>query len=245
MIRLLPDIDLARIAPLPDVEKRQELEAFKLGNPSITYKPLRLNFTDILNVRPEMFDRIDPTELPVIEKKVRRQARWDKEELANLRVARGLHSFAQEKFIIGRREEFYPFQMRMGWKVNLWLPAILAIEDAPFATFIDPRSSRGLNETARRFVFSMMHERIRVEDLDFADVRLCIIRFGEPTEYGSDDKTYGIRPARFYTDKNIDLIPLDELERMVTTTYEIWRDVSEGREREARRHTGGAGPLFG
>lgn len=37
MTRLLPDIDLARIAPLPDAEKRQELEMFKLGSPSITY----------------------------------------------------------------------------------------------------------------------------------------------------------------------------------------------------------------
>lgn len=245
MTRLLPDIDLARIAPLPDAEKRRELEVFKLSNPSITYKPLRSNYSDILNIRPEMFDRVDPTELSVIERKVMRQARWDKEELANLRVVRGLHALAQEKMIIGRLEEFYPFQMRMGWKVNLWLPTILAIEEAPFATFVDPRGSRGLNETARRFAFSMMHERIRVEDPDYTDVRLCIIRFGKPAEFGSDDMTKGIRPARFYTDENIDLIPLDELERMVATTYEIWREVSEGREREARRRAGDAGPLFG
>lgn len=109
MTRLLPDIDLARIAPLPDAEKRQELERFKRGSPSITYKPLRANYADILNVRPEMFDRVDPTELSVIESKVKRQARRGEEELANLRVARGLHALAQEKMIIGRREEFYPF----------------------------------------------------------------------------------------------------------------------------------------
>lgn len=244
MTRLLPDTDLARIAPLPDAEKRQELEMFKLGNPSITYNPLRANYADILNVRPEMFDRVDPTELSVIERKVKRQARWDKEELANLRVARGLHALAQEKMIIGRREEFYPFQMRMGWKVNLWLPTILAIEEAPFATFIDPRGTRGLNEVARRFAFSMMHERIRVEDPDYAEVRLSIIKFGQPTEIDADDKTKGIRPARLFTDESVDLIPLDELKRMVATTYEIWREVSEGRERETRRRAGGAGPLF-
>lgn len=244
MTRLLPDIDLARIAPLPDAEKRQELEMFKVGSPSINYKPLRANYADILNVRPEMFDRVDPTELSVIERKVKRQARWDKEELANLRVARGLHALAREKMIVGRREEFYPFQMRMGWKVNLWLPTILAIEEVPFATFIDPRGTRGLNEVARRFAFSMMHERIRLEDPDFAEIRLSIIKFGQPTEYGADDKVKGIRSARLYTDEGIDLIPLDELERMVATTYEIWREVSEGRQREARRRAGGAGPLF-
>ena len=91
----------------------------------------------------------------------------------------------------------------------------------------------------------MMHERIRMDDPDFANVRLCIIRFGEPMEYGAGDKAKGIRPARFDTDEHVDLIPLDELERMVATTYEIWREVSEGRERDARRRAGGAGPLFG
>ncbi|WP_217355599.1 hypothetical protein [Ruegeria sp. HKCCA4008] len=241
----MPDIDLARIAPLPDAEKRHELEKFKLGNPSINYKPLRSNFSDILNVRPEMFDRIDPTELSVIERKVKRQARWDKEELANLRVVRGLHALAQEKKVIGRRQEFYPFQMRMGWKVSLWLPTILAIDEAPYATFIDPRGNRGLNDIARQFAFSMMHERIRVEDPDFEEVRLSIVKFGQPTERHAGDKKKGFRPARFFTDEGVDLIPLDELERMVATTYEIWREVSEGREQEARRRAAGAGPLFG
>lgn len=128
--------------------------------------------------------------------------------------------------------------------MNLWLPTILAIEEAPFATFIDPRGTRGLNEVARRFAFSMMHERIRVEDPDYTEVRLSIIKFGQPTEIDADDKTKGIRPARLFTDEGVDLIPLDELERVVATTYEIWREVSEDRERETRRRAGGAGPLF-
>jgi hypothetical protein len=43
-IRRLPEIDLARVATLPTDQKRRALEQFKLGHPTITYKPVRARF---------------------------------------------------------------------------------------------------------------------------------------------------------------------------------------------------------
>ncbi len=60
-IRRLPEIDLARIAPLPADQKRRALEHFKLGHPTITYKPVRTRFADIFNVQPYMFAAVDAT----------------------------------------------------------------------------------------------------------------------------------------------------------------------------------------
>lgn len=49
-MRRLPEIDLARIAPLATDQKRRALERFKLGHPTLTYKPVRALFADIFNV---------------------------------------------------------------------------------------------------------------------------------------------------------------------------------------------------
>ena len=82
----------------------------------------------------------------------------------------------------------------------------------------------------------MMHERIRAADEDFAGLKLAIVRFGDP----EGDK----RAARLFTDEGVDLYGLDELEIMVSSTYEMWRQVCEDREREARSKGTGTGPLI-
>jgi hypothetical protein len=44
---LLPETDLARIAPLPTEQKWKALESFRLGVPPYSYKPLRSNIADL------------------------------------------------------------------------------------------------------------------------------------------------------------------------------------------------------
>lgn len=235
-IRPLPDIDLARIAPQSEDMKRKSLELFRFGRVEITYQPTRSCYADLLNVRPELFGCSEPTGWSVIEGRIKKASRSDVEEEANLRVARGLHDFALAERIIGRKQEFFPIQMSFGRKVSLWLPMILAVQDEPHAVFVDPRRNRGLDQAGRRFAFSMMHERIRAVDEDFAHVRLAIIRFGDP----NGDR----RAVRVFTDQGVDLYSLDELEKMVASTYEIWSEVCEGREREMRQRPTGTGPLI-
>ena len=82
----------------------------------------------------------------------------------------------------------------------------------------------------------MMHERIRAADEDYADVRLTIAQFHKPEK--------GFRAVRLYTDEGVDLFSREELELMVASTYEMWRDVLEERDREARGRATGTGPLI-
>jgi hypothetical protein len=236
-IRPLPDIDLARIAPQSDDMKRKSLEQMKGGFSTFSYRPVRSSFSDIFNIQPELdFGTAEPTPWARIEAELRKRCKSDEEFLYNKRVALGLHDFATSGRVMGRREEFFPLGMGMGRKVTFWLPMIVAIDEAASAIFIEPRATKGLTAEGRRFAFSMMHERIRAEDEDFADVRLTIVQFYKPE--------YERRAVRLHTDDGIELYSREELELMVASTYEMWRDVLEEREREARQRPTGTGSLI-
>lgn len=231
-IRPLPDIDLARITPLPPDQQRRSLKQIRYGRPPFSYAPLRSCFHDIFNVQPAMFGPVAPTEWAVIEKSLLKKCTSPDELTSNLQVAKGLHAFTSRTEIRGRGQDFFPLPMSVGHKVVYWMGMILAIEEQAFVPFIDPRRSRGLSRVGRRFAFSMMHERIRVADPDYSSVRFAIFQFG--------DEADGVRYPMMHTDINIERYSLDEMEAMVSTTYEIWREVCEEREIESRRKAGGA-----
>ena len=236
-IRPLPDIDLARIAPLPKDQQRRQLEQMRYGRPPFSYNPLRTCFHDIFNVQPEMFGLLEPTAWPIVEAKVRAKCRSEDELKANTAVAEGLHHFATTVQMLGRAQEFFSLSMSTGQRVTYWLPMVLSYEDRPIIPFIDPRKSRGLSRAARRFVFSMMHEHIRAADPDYEMVGLGIFQFGD----GEDSA----RVPHLHTDDGVELIPLLELESMVASTYALWKEISEEREVETRRRAGGmGGPLI-
>ncbi len=230
-IRRLPDIDLARIAPLARDQQRKHLEQFRYGRPPFSYAPLRACFHDIFNVQPALFGPVAPTDWVVVEETLRKKCKSEDEFIANLRVAKGLHQFTNAKQIFGRAREFFPLGMGAGQRVVYWLSMILAIDEQPLVPFIDPRRSKGLTEAGRRFAFSMMHERIRAADPDYANVRFAIFQFG--------DIEGDIRRPMFHTDEGIELFSIEEMETMVATTYELWREVCEERETETRRKASG------
>ncbi|MEM1040856.1 MAG: hypothetical protein AAGI12_15450 [Pseudomonadota bacterium] len=236
-MRPLPEIDLARIAPLPEDMKRKNLEQMKAGRPPFTYKPLRSCYSDIFNIQPDLaFGSAARTDWNVIEGLIRKRSKSEKEIVHNLRVARGLHGFATSGRVFGRKHEFFPLSMGVGRKVSFWLPMVLAIDDQPHAIFVEPRRSKGLTAEGRRVAFSMMHERIRAADEDFADLKLAIVRFSDPHQNKRD--------ARLFVDDGIDLFSLDELEAMVASTYAMWAEVLDEREAETRRRGTGTGPLI-
>jgi len=216
--------------------KRKSLEQMKGGRPPFSYNPLRSCFDDIFNIQPGLaFGSSLPTPWSVIETELDKRCRSEIERVHNKRVARGLHDFAASGRVMGRKHEFFPLSMGVGRKVTLWLPMILAIDEQAHAIFIEPRRARGLNAAGMRFAFSMMHERIRAADEDFA-VCLGIVKFADP----DGDR----RAARLFTDTGVDLHPLDELEQMVASTYEMWREVLEEREHAERGRGTGTGPLI-
>jgi hypothetical protein len=236
-IRPLPDIDLARIAPQRDDMKRKSLEQMKGGFSTFSYKPVRSCFSDLFNIQPELdLGVAEPTPWAVTEAELKKRSKSDEEFTYNRRVALGLRDFATSGRVFGRKHEFFPLSMGLGRKVTFWLPMILAIDEQASALFIEPRRTRGLTAEGRRFAFSMMHERIRAADEDFADVRLTIVQFGDP----SNDR----RAVRLHTDEGVELYTREELELMVASTYEMWREVLEEREAEARKRSTGTGPLI-
>ena len=230
-IRPLPEIDLARLAPLPEPHQRKLLAQFRDGWPPISYRPLRSCLPDILNVQPELFEPVAATEWSVVEALVSKECRSEEERVANLSAVRGLHQFALDNNLLGRAQMFFPMAMGVGQHVVYWLPLVLVLNGGAFVPFLDPRRSHGLTREGRRFVFSMMHERIRVVDPDFASVQLAIIQFGNV----DGDR----RDPVIHTDDGVELYSHNELEKMVGKTYEIWREVYEARETATRRDASG------
>lgn len=236
-IRPLPEIDLARIAPLSKDQQRRQLERMKVGRPPFSYGPLRGCFHDIFNIHPEMFEPARPTDWPIIEAALRKKCKSEDELKANLAVARGLHQFATDENLLGRSQEFYPLAMGPGRKVSYWLPMVLSRQARPLIPFIDPRRTRSLTREGRRFAFSMMHERTRAADPDYEGVDLAIFQFG--------DFASGQRKPVLHTDQGVTLYTLDELDAMISETYLLWQEVCEEREVETRRKgTGTTGPLL-
>ena len=222
---------------MPRDQQRKALEQIRYGRPPFSYAPFRAGYHDIFNVQPALFGPVRPTDWSILEANLARKCKSDDELEANIRVAKGLHEFAMASDIIGRSQEFFPLGMSAGRKVTYWLPMILAIDKRPLVPFVDPRRSRGLTTAGRRFVFSMMHERIRVADPDYAETGFGIFQFGE----GEGD----VRRPVLHTDEAVELYSLDDMETMVNATYQLWREVCEEREAEARRKaTGTRGPLF-
>jgi hypothetical protein len=227
-IHPLPETDLARIAPLPPDQRRKALEALRLGRPPYSYAPVRNCLSDILNVHAALFGALPKPPFGRIARTIITQSRTDDEAIANLRVAKGLHNHAKAHDLHGRKHEFFPLSIGVSEGVVFWHSLVLMVGGRPLVPFFDPRrQTKRLTENARRFVFSMMHERIRVADPDFAEVRLGIYQFSTPNR--------GPRKPILYTDESVTLFTFDELDEMVRDTYALWHEVCAERIEKMRR----------
>src|SRR5262252_8265492 len=93
-IPLLPELDLARIAPQPTEHKRAALEAFRLSRPPYRYKPLRKSLGDILNAQTGFLPAGPRVPFDKLAELICTESRTDQEHDANLRVALGLYEHA-------------------------------------------------------------------------------------------------------------------------------------------------------
>jgi len=235
-IRPLPEIDLARIAPLPRDQKRNALEQIRLGHPPYSYAPIRASASDVLNVQSELIGPMPRTPWEKIQETIVKRSTSDSEEQANLRVAQGLFTYIDRNRIVGRRHDIFPLALGVGSKVVYWQPVVLNVHEQPTIPFLDPRRAKALTAEGRRFVLSVMHERIRVADPDFAGVSLAVIQFSLSEK--------GPRIPLVYTDESVKLFTFDQLDQMVRETYELWQEVCEGRVEEIRRRAAGKGDGF-
>lgn len=237
-------MDLARIAPMPREQKRRELEKMKSGRPPHSYDPFRREILDILNVTPGPLAAGPRTPWSVVSAEICKRSKTAAEAVANLGVAEALYRYGVEHDVSGRGQEFFPLAIGVSEKISYWSPAVVGLMKAATVLFIDPRRFKKLSSDARRFVFSAMHERVRAADPDYAKVTLGIIQFGS-LKVLVDGVENEYRTPKLFTDAGVILYSFDQLDEMVRETYELWREILEERDADARRRgTGTSGPLI-
>jgi hypothetical protein len=233
---LLPDIDLARIAPLTQDQKLRALEAFRVSHPPYRYVPLRKSLAEILNVQTGFLTPVERPSFSRIARAIAAESRSSEELTANLRVAQALYDYAITGRLEGRSLELFPLSIGAGTKLVFWHSFLVVKEGEPMIPFFDPRrTTTRLTAQARRFVFSTMHERIRASDPDFAEVKLAIFQFTAPEK--------GPRVPIMHTDQGLTLFSFEELGAMVAETYEIWTDVYARRIKTPPQRRAGEGFL--
>ena len=239
-IRPLPDLDLARIAPLPTDQKRNALETDEGRSTRPTPISRRaIQSSKFLNVDAGPLGLVGRAPWAQIADQVSRRSRSEAEETANLDFASALYHFADAEKIAGRRHDFFPLAIGTSSKVSFWLPAVVSVDGCTMVAFIDPRRTKKLTSEGRRFAFSVMNERIRAADPDFDEVELAIIQFG------TDSRDPHLRIPALHLASGVKLFDFDTLDTMVRETYELWHEVLSERDADARRRgTGTTGPLI-
>lgn len=241
-MKKLPSIsptDLARIAPLPEDQQRNELNKLKKGWPPFTYRHTRLKLPDILNLQVGGLFEGHKANWAQVQAALVSDCVAGPETIYNVMAAKALYDFAQSNSMAGRleRDGFGDMPLGQGHSVSLWEKAIVRYEGRPYVVFIDPRSTKYLTKVGRRFAFSAQHEQIRERDPDLADVGLLILRVEKQID--------GVRRVVPYTDARVELYSYDELNLMTQRTYELWAEIQFGRaEEEVRKAAGDDGPLF-
>ena len=163
---------------------------------------------------------------PQIAADIKKCAASESEADFNLAVAEALYEFG-----IGQRARSYskpiaPWAVGYGQSVKYWWNLYTVIGRHPCFVFVDPRLSNPLTQVARKFVLSMMHERIRVPDPDFANSRLLVVQFGRTDE--------SKRIIRLFEPTDSGLFSFDELNEMIDETYRLWIEVLEERADDMR-----------
>jgi hypothetical protein len=235
-IRRLSEIDLARIGPLERDEKLHRLRTLKHGRPPHTYNPVRALVGDILNLQPEMFESSgEYTPWEQIAGGIARRSTNDREKEFNLSVAEALYNFGVERRILSYSKPIAAWSVGYGQSVAYWWNLYTVIDRQPCFIFVDPRLSARLTRDACKFVLSIMNERIRVPDPDFADARLLVAQFTKADE--------GKRVIRLRELADSALYRFDELNEMINETYQLWISVLAERAEDAKRRRTGSTPF--
>ncbi len=227
-IRRIPETDLARITVLDPQSQWTQLKRLRNFKPPHTYKPTKTCVPDILNEQGP-FTGSEPTPWDKIDELIAKTATHQKEYEYNRAVAYSLHGFCTEHRIVSRRKPIAPWPVGFGHHVVYWWDLYCLLESRAVIPFIEPRLNNPMTALARLFAFSLIHERVRVSDPDFADAALLILQFGKGEE--------GYRPIRPHWAEGLHLFDSGEINEMVSTTYRIWKEVLSERE-EMERKTG-------
>ncbi|WP_430475909.1 type VI toxin-antitoxin system SocB family DNA replication inhibitor toxin [Thalassospira lucentensis] len=241
-ISRLPDTDLARIAPLTLDEQIKQLRLIREKEIRMSYQQLRSVLPELFNMGSDLLGPSKPSPWKFIAKRLQKKCRRGIELEANLRAAKSLYQYANSEGIHALKQEFPPLRLGIHQEVRFWQQMLILIDGKPFIPFIEPRTSYGLSNDGRVFAFSMMHEHIRASDPDYSDVGFTIFQLGKPSK--NPDTGEKTRSTRVYFDHSVDLLSMEELEKMAATTYGLWAEVLAEKDAPAAPATGTGGLLL-
>lgn len=234
-IRHLPITDLARIAVQPKDMQRHMLRQVSSGGMGPNYNPTRASFGDITNRQPGVFVSTRAP-WPIVRAKLMAACRSGDEQKMNLPVAKQLYDFCVEHGVNAQELDAFPISFSVGPKLICWSAALFIYHDRITIPFTDLRRSRNLTREARRFVFSLMNEALRVNQPDHAEVEFEVFQF-------SNDSNRTLRVDR---EDGRWLFTYEQLEEMVSYTQRLWFQVLEEKSASKRRSgKGDPGELFG
>jgi hypothetical protein len=233
--RPIPDIDLARIAVRSADEQRIHLQKLKSFRPTHTLNPFRAAIPDLVNVQPPLFGVAPRTPWAVIENAIANSKEGADGIARNLAVSKALFDFGTQAEISSYPKAANRWSVGFGYSVAYWNAFYSVWEGRGAHVYFDPRLSHPLGETGHRFAFSMMHQRLRVDDPDYAELDLVIVSFG---------RGLGVqRTVEVHHADGLALYGYDELNEMIDTTYGLWFEELARRGAEARRAAGGGNPM--
>lgn len=216
-LRRLPEIDLANITVKPLDQQEVSLKHFIKGGGGWSYEPARNAVFDTFNPADPLGLQPQRPSFKHISESISKSCRNDEQLISNLEVAELLYDWTSN--YASRSVERRIPSMAIGriGNVRYWSNFATIYGNRPTFIFLDHRRSGGLNEGGRQFAFSMMHEQIRVADPDFQSAQLLILKFPQQK---NNPRT--ITP---YTDDNITLFDIDELQERVSNTYQLFAKI--------------------
>ncbi len=143
-----------------------------------SYEPLRKSIGEAVHVGLPLLPDIQPTSLEQLENLVVKECKGNTSLVSmNLAPVRAIRSFVQENDLRADFLEELPIALHPGMRYSFWAPMIVRYGGKSRIVFFDLRRTGGLKEGGLRVCFSIMHERFRALNSDFASVEFESWRF--------------------------------------------------------------------
>ena len=235
MSRHLPETDLANYAFLPVATKEARLlDWLKPRKITRSYEPFRQNLGDTVNAQlPLLEDEQTATTWSTLENLVAKKCGADEILLKmNLAVAKATHSFAVNNNIKAEKTDVRSLTLVHGHPYDFSMPLLLRYDGRVVVAFTDLRRTGCLSVHAQRVVFSILHERFRVNFPGFERLGLEVWKYANTEARTISAIRHGSEPLYSY----------EELQSDFTETYDILNQLMRGLGRPSQL---GPGPLFG
>jgi len=211
------------------------LRALKFFRPTHTLNPFRAVVPDLMNLQHPMLGTTGRTRWEIIQHAIESSKEGVDGTARNLAVAEALYEFGSGTNLTSFAKPTTRWSVGYGYSVAYWNGFYSVWEGRGAHVYFDPRLSHPLGERGRLFAFSMMHQRLRVDDPDYSNLDLVIVGFGR----GPGAK----RSVEIHRAGGLKLYTYDQLDEMIETTYSLWFEELARREAEAKRAVGGGNPM--